>query len=159
MRLPANALLSSRALERLNEAIRLHRALPNSKLILSGSTSIPGRTTQAVMLQRAALLLGVQKEAVILQEEPKNTLEEAEAYAKRFGNRHPLIVVASASQMPRAMLAFKRFGIEPLPSPVNFRLKGSWKRKWVGLPAIDNIENLRIGIYEYTGILWYRLQA
>lgn len=52
---PANTLLSQKALERLSEGIRLHRKLPNSILILSGF-SASGRTTQAEMLQKIALL-------------------------------------------------------------------------------------------------------
>lgn len=155
-RLPANSLLSGNALGRLSEGIRLHRQLPNSKLVLSGSSSTPGRTTQAGMLQKAALLLGVDSDDTILQKEPRNTYEEAEVYSKNYGNC-PVILVTSAVHMPRAMKAFSHFGIEAIASPTNYRLKGSWKRKWLGLPALDNIENLRVVIKEYAGILWYSL--
>lgn len=158
-RLPANSLLSSNAIGRLNEGIRLHRRLPNSKMVFSGSTSTPGRTTQAEMLQKTAFLLGVEERATMLQKEPSNTYEEAKVYASKYGNSHPLIVVASAAQMPRAVEVFKKFGINPITSPTNYRLKGSWKNKWLGLPSLENIENLKIGMYEYTGIWWYRIRS
>jgi len=58
-RLPANALLSSNARGRLMEGIRIHYQIPGSKLVLSGSTSTPGKLTQAEMLKEAAMLLGV----------------------------------------------------------------------------------------------------
>jgi len=154
-RLPWNALLSLNALGRLNEAIRLFRQLPNSKLVFSGySSSHP--PTQAEILQQTALLLGIDKKATILQNEPANTYEEAEDYAKNYGHSHPVILVTSATHMPRAIWAFRHFGIEPIPSPTNYRLKGSWKRKWFGLPSMSNIENLEVGVYEYAGIYWYR---
>ncbi|MDR8390268.1 YdcF family protein [Aliifodinibius sp. S!AR15-10] len=156
-RLPANSLLSLNALGRLNEGVRLHRMLPNSKLVLSGFSG-SGRTTQAEMLQQTAILLGVDEEATIVQKEPGNTYEEAKIYAETFGNTHPLILVTSATHMLRATRVFEHFGIKPVPSPTNYRLKGSWKRKWIGLPAMKNIENMRIGITEYAGILWYRLR-
>ncbi|WP_211483041.1 YdcF family protein [Fodinibius roseus] len=162
-RLPANSLLSQKALGRLNEAIRLHRQLPNSKLVLSGFSSTEGQTTQAEMLQETALLLGVEREAILLQKEPGNTFEEAKMYSEGYGSasenkpQHPVILVTNASHMSRAVMTFREFGFDPIPSPTNFRLKGSWKHRWVGLPAIENIENLKVGVYEYVGIAWYNL--
>ena len=154
-RLPSNALLSLNALGRLNEAIRLFKQLPNSNLVLSGySSSHP--PTQAEILQKTAILLGISEKATMIQKEPGNTYEEAEDYAKNYGHSHPVILVTSATHMPRAMWAFRHFGIEPIPSPTNYRLKGSWKRKWLGVPSMSNIENLGVGVYEYAGIYWYR---
>ena len=106
-RLPANALLSNNARGRLHEGIRLHRQIPGSKLVLSGSTSTPGKLTQAEMLQEAALILGVDEKAILIQKEPINTCQEAREYANRFG-------------------------IDVIPSATNYRLNGSWKKKtWV----------------------------
>lgn len=155
-RLPAHSLLSLTALGRLNEGIRLHRQLPNSKLVLSGF-SASGRTTQAEMLQRAALLLGINETDTILQKKPGNTYEEAQTYAINHGNTYPVILVSSAIHMPRAVMLFERFGVEVVPSPANYRLRGSWKRKWIGLPSTGNIDNLRAAFYEYAAILKYRL--
>lgn len=159
-RLPANSLLSDNARARLLEGVRLHQQLPNSKLILSGYSS-SGGTTQAEMLQKAALLLGVEKEATILQKEPSNTYEEAETYTQNFGNsnNHKAIVVTSAAHMSRAAMVFREFGTEPIPSPTNYRLKGSWKYKWIGWPSINNIENLEVGMSEYAAIVWYSLKT
>ncbi|PWN07792.1 YdcF family protein [Rhodohalobacter mucosus] len=150
--LPANSKLSLNALGRLNEGIRLHRKLPNSKLVLSGF-SASGGTTQAEMLQKTAHLLGVRTEDTILQNEPANTRQEAEFYSRRFGNRNEVIVVTSASHMKRAVMLFRHYGIDPTPSPTNFRLKGSWKTKWFGFPSIQNIVYMRLGIYEFSAIL------
>ncbi|REL24747.1 hypothetical protein DYD21_16400 [Rhodohalobacter sp. SW132] len=151
-RLPPNSLLSLNALGRLNEGIRLHRQLPNSMLVLSGYSS-SGRTTQAEMLRNAAILLGVEEDKLLIQKEPGNTYEEAEVYAERFGTGQPVIVVTSAAHMPRAVIVFEKFGITPLPSPTNYRLKGSWKRKKLSLPALNNIDNLRISLSEHAAII------
>ena len=151
-RLPANSLLSTNALMRLSEGIRLHRQLPNSKLVLSGSTSTPGRTTQAEMLRDAALLLGVNEEATLIQTEPSNTYQEARIYSETYGALHPVIVVTSAAHMPRAMNLFERFGVPATASPTNYRLKGSWKEKRFGMPSTGNIGRLRTGVYEYAAI-------
>lgn len=150
-RLPPNSLLSTQALMRLSEGIRLHNQLPNSKLVLSGFSS-SGRTTQAEMLRNTALLLGVDEESTIMQTEPGNTYEEAKIYSERFGNRYPVIVVTSAAHMPRAMLVFRNFGIEPVASPTHYRLKGSWKKIKFGLPTMGNLSNMRTGLSEYAAI-------
>jgi uncharacterized SAM-binding protein YcdF (DUF218 family) len=151
-RLPANSLLSSRALGRLNEGIRLHNQLPNSKLVLSGYSS-SGRTTQAEMLQNTAILLGVNRDATIIQTEPENTYREAEVYSGNFGNRYPVILVTSATHMPRAVMVFEHFGVDVIPSPTNYRLKGSWKRVRFGWPDVSNIDHLGAGMSEYAAIL------
>lgn len=157
-RLPPNSLLSTQALMRLSEGIRLHNQLPNSKLVLSGFSS-SGRTTQAEMLRNSALLLGVNEENTIMQTEPGNTYEEARVYSERFGNRYPVIVVTSAAHMPRALMSFTKFGVDPLPSPTHYRLKGSWKKVVFGFPSMRNMQNLKTALGEYAGMLWYRMKS
>ena len=154
-RLPPNSLLSDQAMKRLSEGIRLYHQLPNSVLVLSGFSS-SGRTTQAEMLRDAALLLGVDKERTIVQTEPGNTFEEAKVYAERFGNFNPLIVVTSAAHMPRVVMTFQMFGIDPLPSPTHYRLKGSHRDVWFGLPSSGHMGNMQTALNEYAGMLWYQ---
>ena len=155
-RLPANSLLSSGALGRLAEGIRLHRQLPNSTLILSGYSS-SGRTPQAEMLRDTAILLGVDKENTLMQTEPGNTLEESMVYAERYSGEENVILVTSASHMPRSVMLFERAGIKVIPSPANYQLKGSWRDVWFGLPSMDNIKKLRSAIFEYAAIVKYKV--
>jgi len=150
-RLPANSLLSLNALGRLNEGIRLHKQLPNSKLVLSGYSS-SGGTTQAEMLQKTALLLGVDKDTILIQTKPANTYQEGKIYSDKFGSSHPLIIVTSAAHMPRAIQVFQHFDIEPIPSPANYRLKGNRKNIRFGLPSMRNISNLHAALSEYAAI-------
>jgi len=150
-RLPANSLLSANALGRLSEGIRLHNQLPNSKLVLSGYSS-SGRTSQAEMLQQSAILLGVNEASTIIQTEPENTYREAEVYSGNFSNRYPVILVTSATHMPRAVMVFEYFGVDVIPSPTNYRLKGSWKQVRFGWPSMSNIDHLEAGMREYAAI-------
>ena len=150
-RLPANSLLSLQALSRLTEGVRLHRQLPNSTLIFSGGSE-SGRTTQAEMLQKTALLLGVDKERTVLQSTPMNTTEEALAFYNQFEDSCPVILVTSAAHMHRAMGAFRHQSIEPVPSPTHFRIKrdpfgsGSW------IPSVTHISNFRVAMREYAAL-------
>jgi len=153
-RLPPNSLLSTQALARLSEGIRLHRQLPNSKLLLSGYSS-SGRTTQAEMLQQTAILLGVDEGNTLLQKEPANTWQEAKVYSERYGGSHQVILVTSAAHMPRAFGAFERFGVEPVPSPAHYRIKIDPQNRWsvtAWLPSQRNIEHLRVALNEYAAL-------
>lgn len=155
-RLPANSLLSTKALSRLSEGIRLHRQLPRSTLILSGYSS-SGRTTQAEMLRDSALLLGVKKENTLIQTDPGNTLEEAQVYARKYSGDNKVILVTSAVHMPRAVMLFERVGISVIPSPAHYQLKGSWRHVWFSMPSIENMIKFRSAIHEYAAIIKYRV--
>lgn len=148
--LPANSLLSTQALARLNEGVRLHRLIPGSKLVLSGH-SISGRTTQAEMLQAAAFNIGVKPENTLLQNEPSNTFEEAKFYSESFAGLHEVIVVTSAAHTPRAAMLFEACGVNATVSPAHYRIKDPARQKRIW-PSLKNIELLRIALYEYAGI-------
>ena len=148
-RLPPNSLLSDQAMKRLSEGIRLYHQLPNSVLVLSGFSS-SGRTTQAEMLRNTTLLLGLDEKRTIMNKEPGNTYEEVKVYAEKFGNSHPLIVVSSAAHMPRVMYLFEKAGIEAIPSPAHFRLKGSQREVWFGLPSLGSMGKMKVALTEYA---------
>lgn len=152
-RLPPNALLSGNALGRLAEGIRLHRQLPNSKLVLSGSTSTPGRISQAELLMQTALLLGVDREDILIQAEPSNTCLEARVYSEKFGTVHPLILVTSAMHMRRAIYLFHANGIDPIPSATNYRLKGSFNKVRLELPSMDTLRLMNSVFLTYAAMI------
>jgi len=148
-RLPPHAQLSESALARLVEGIRIYRLLPQSKLVLSGYSSTGG-TSQAKVLKQTAVSLGVDEQDILLQEKPQNTYQEAKEYTDRYGD-HPLVVVTSASHMPRAMKMFAMVGRTAIPAPTNYRIKESEydRRPW--LPSVDNIRNMHAVMIEYVG--------
>ncbi|HYD84724.1 MAG TPA: ElyC/SanA/YdcF family protein, partial [Opitutus sp.] len=72
--------LSTSALSRLAEGVRLTRALPGTMLVVCGRGA-PGRPSHAAVLADAAVSLGVDRERIILLDEPRDTEEEAAALA------------------------------------------------------------------------------
>lgn len=148
--LPANNQLSDAALARLIEGIRIHRLIPNSKLIVSGS-KVSDAQSQALIMKNTAIALGVCNEDIYLQETPKNTKEEAECYFKKFGLKAKLILVTSAVHIPRAKSKFEKLGLSPIPAPTNHILKKGIDR-FIWIPSSDCIKNMEIAIHEYVGI-------
>ena len=63
--------------------------------------------------------MGVSKYNILMQEEPRDTEEEA-LYVKRIVKNKPFILVTAAYHMPRAMELFKKEGLSPIAAPTNF---------------------------------------
>ncbi|WP_083568767.1 ElyC/SanA/YdcF family protein [Arcobacter sp. LA11] len=143
--------LSTTALMRLNEGIRIYRNLENAKLILSGyegSDSVP----HALVAKKVAISLGVIPEDIITQEEAKDTAEEA-LYVKKTVEKNNFILVTSAFHMPRAMKIFKGAGLNPIAAPTDYLSKedGDYLRE----PRGKEIRKTEIAMHEYIGTLWH----
>jgi len=152
--LSPNNQLSITALGRLVEGIRIHMMIPGSRLILSGYN---GRSelSQAGILYRTALIFGVDSASMVMQTLPANTMMEAKEYSRNFGTENKLIVVTSDIHMPRAMLLFKKAGLDPIAAPTNQIIKyGSVKYRWRWMPSAGYISMMEAVIHEYAGMLW-----
>lgn len=152
--LSPNNQLSNIALGRLIEGIRIHKMITASRLILSGYRG-QSELPQALVLYRTALLLGVDSGAMSMLPMPTNTWMEAKEYINRFGRNRNLILVTCAVDMPRAIMLFRKAGVNPIPAPTNFLYKhGTHKYRWRWIPCSDNIRNLEEVIHEYAGLVW-----
>lgn len=153
-RLPANDQLSSGALVRLSEGIRLNRMIKGSDIITSGYGG-KELITQAEVLSNAAILLGVEPSVIQMQKKPVNTWMEANEYKRIFGDKATLILVTSAVHMPRAMFLFRKIGLNPIAAPTNHILKyGKSYNILNWLPSAKNITKTDAAMHEFVGLLW-----
>ena len=153
MGLSANNQLSTTALGRLTEGIRIHRMLPGSRLILSGYGG-DSKVTQAKVLYRAALLIGVDSATMSIQEKPANTRQEAEEYVRNFGKHQKLVVVTNDMHMPRAVKMFLMAGIDPVPAPANQIIKYGSRKRISWFPSAHYISMVEDAVHEYVGMGW-----
>ena len=155
--LSPNNQLSTTALARLAEGIRINRTVPGSRLILSGYRG-KSELSQSLILYRTALMLGIDSASMAMQELPSNTRMEAEEYVKNFGKANGLIIVTSDIHMPRAMILFQKAGLNPVAAPTNQIIRyGSKKDPWRWMPSSENIGMMDAVIHEYAGMLWSRV--
>jgi len=153
LRLPASEKLSSHSLARMIEGIRLHRELPQTKLLLSGGAVFGGQSSARVMAE-AAVALGVNSKVLVLETESRDTEEEA-ALIHRMVNKDRFILVTSAAHMPRSMADFKRLGLQPIPAPADFQVKRD--KVWspgAFFPSAQAILKAQIAVHEYLGLAW-----
>ena len=157
-RLSVTSQIDESAAVRLVEGIRLHRMLPESKLVLSGGRVFDPVPHARVMADVAAAI-GVDKHHIVLQARSRDTKDEARFIRDIVGNEK-FILVTSASHMPRSMAMFKKLGMDPVPAPTDYWVK---ERQAVSpsmfFPSAGNLRKAERAVYEYLGLLWAKLRG
>lgn len=139
---------------RAYEAIRLYHHIPNSKIITSGYAGRSKVLPEAIENANRLIALGIPKKDILIQSEPKDTLEEA-MYVKKIVKNEPFILVTSAYHMPRAMQLFQKVGLNPISAPTNFLVK---KSLYASSPKSSELQKTEVTLHEYTGMLWNKIK-
>ena len=156
--LPITSQVSETSVIRLTEGIRLYHQLhENAKLIVSGYHGLYDLTEHAVMQQKLAISLGVNKEDIILHLGTRDTQEEAEAGKKLLGE-DAFILVTSASHMSRALNFFTNEGLNPIPAPTN-HLASTEHLNYTDFFSSQALMKSRIVFHEVLGLLWQKLKG
>ncbi|KII77088.1 envelope biogenesis factor ElyC [Vibrio renipiscarius] len=155
--IPPTSELSRTALMRLAEGIRILRIYPGSKLILSGYAG-GSEVSNARMMAKVALALGVSKSDIILLETAKDTWEEARQ-AAAFVKRKEVVLVTSASHMQRALNEFHSAGLTPYPAPTNYLAQNEVHQAWNKYtPKAVYLEQTERYWHETLGRIWQSLR-
>ena len=154
---PLTSQLSSSAIVRLAEGIRIYRQNPGSRLIFTGYHGLGADpVSYPDKLRELALALGVADEDILTFTGPRDTAEEAQLIADLFAAPR-LVVVTSATHMPRTMELFRGAGLDPVPAPTGHLHKPT--RRWWTLPDGGTLARTDAWIHEQLGILWARLMG
>ena len=143
--------LSSSALMRLTEGIRIFKQLDNAKLIVSGYAGFDDETPHALISKQVAISMGIDEKDILTQEEAKDTFEETQ-YAKKFIGDKKFILVTSAYHMPRSMKLFKKNGLNPIAAPTDFLQENP--SDYLREPNPIELRKTQIAMHEYIGTLW-----
>ncbi len=121
----------------------------------------------------AALLemLGVPRSAMWFEPDSRNTYESAVSCKTILQAKgiHRIILVTSASHMPRSVGLFEHQGFEVIPAPTDFVVtRLTWDEfvkggpaSWVMqlLPSVDDLATTTRMLKEYFGIFIYRMRG
>ena len=154
----SNNRLSSGALARITEAVRLLRVLPEAKLVVCGPAYGPV-DSHATELARTAIALGFPAERIVKLEQGADTEEEAE-HVRRLVGEAPVALVTSAWHLPRAMALFRHNGVNALPCPTNY-LSLADGDSFVSdlLWDTGGLERSNWALHERLGFLWIWLRG
>jgi uncharacterized SAM-binding protein YcdF (DUF218 family) len=157
-RLPATSQVSQAALGRVVEGVRLYKAIPGSKLLLSGGGGYDP-VPEADVMARIAVLLGVKPQDIALERDSRDTEDEAALIAKMVG-AEKLILVTSAAHMPRSVALFKKHGLQPIPAPADYLAK---EAQGLNLgrffPSAGPLGQVESAWHEYLGLAWAWLRG
>lgn len=149
--------------DRFVETAILARRYPEAKIVISGGSGAlmldgEGDADTAPRLLEA---LGVSRERMILENQSRNTFENAE-FSKELvtpGPDETWLLVTSAFHMPRSMALFAKAGFPVVAWPVDYRTSG---QEGIGLftdnPA-DSLQNTTMAMREWIGLWAYWLSG
>jgi uncharacterized SAM-binding protein YcdF (DUF218 family) len=148
---------SEEALVRVVTAARLQKRL-GVPIIACGGQVFGDRAAEAPVLKRFLVDLGVPSGQVILEQNSRDTFENAK-YARqiveRFDYKAPLLVT-SGFHMKRSVLSFAKVGMAVTPVPAGLKTNDRQRYGWhMYLPG--NFRNTAMALKEYLGIVFYRL--
>lgn len=116
-------------------------------------------------------MLGVPEDVLWYETDSHNTYENA-LYTRQIlekkGLEH-IILVTSATQMPRAIRLFEKQGFDVIPAPTDYNVtQADWDRLWElnlttqlfnFLPSVGNLSDTTAALKEYFGIVIYGLRG
>jgi uncharacterized SAM-binding protein YcdF (DUF218 family) len=149
------------AAERMTASAALARTYPQARIIFTGGTGslLYGGPTEGELARRFYASLGIAAERVTIEEESRDTAENA-VLTKPLADPKPgdhWLLITSAYHMPRAVGAFRRVGFMVEAYPVDYRTRGV---EDLARPFPSLGEGLRRGdtaMREWIGLVIYRL--
>lgn len=156
--LPITSQISEASLVRLVEGIRLHRFLPESKLVLSEGGR-EGFLSGAEIFAEVAVALGVIREDIVVETQSRDTKDQARLIESIVGQDR-FLLVTSAAHMSRAMALFQKRGVQAIPAPTNHLVRGKPEFRPLSLvPGSAGIGAAECLTREYLGLLWAKIRG
>ena len=147
-------------LERLVTAARLHR-LTNAPILLSGGPVFADSGSSARIAARFLKDLGIGEQKLIVEDQSRDTYENAQFSARICGQKgfkHP-VVVTSAMHMRRSLLSFKAAGLDVTPYPCPSTTWPGQIIPWTGyLPSHNRLNTTSDALHEWIGLFYYWLR-
>lgn len=160
---PKDRVFLSRGADRIMHALLLYRRGKIKKfLITGGSGSInPRESTEARDLREILLLAQVPEQDILLEEQSRNTRENA-LFTKKILDQNPqiksTILITSAFHMRRAEACFNKVGLQPAIFPVDFYAdKKHYTLNNLIIPNEQTLNNWSVLLHEITGFCVYKL--
>jgi uncharacterized SAM-binding protein YcdF (DUF218 family) len=149
------------ASDRILHAARLYKAGKAPLIIATGGANawLGTKTPEAFTMDKLLREWGVPENVIVTEQNSLNTHQNA-VNTKRLLNQKKLktiLLVTSASHMPRAMSTFRSTGITSIPSPTDYKIVNQEKSFLLSfLPDIGALGGTTLALKEYLGLLVYR---
>lgn len=143
--------------DRLVHAVALYKAGKAEFILLTGGSS-PGSRSEAHLMQDVLAVMGVPARHLILEDQSKDTHDNAVNSAlliKARGMRR-ILLVTSAFHMPRANALFRAQGLDVIPAPTDYQRVILTSTFPSGIPGVKNLYRTTDALHEMVGYWVYR---
>ena len=134
--------------DRVWHAARLYKAGKAPKVVVAGIKDL--ETTVPLLLD-----FGVPEEAIVVDNDSRNTYENSRNVAQIAGEGGRVLLVTSAWHMGRALGNFRAAGLDPVPAPCDFKayrpnFDDLYFWDWFA-PNASNLQNVQTFAKEWLG--------
>lgn len=149
--------------ERILEAVQLYKMGKIKQILISGGSGAIKEVarTEAENLQHTALFAGVPAKAILVEQESRNTRENAQNTKALLGKQpeiQKLLLITSAFHMPRAKGCFEKVGVAVDPFPVDFHSHDrSFYLDDLLIPSVEALHRWTSLIHEWIGVVVYKV--
>lgn len=158
--------------DRLLYAAKLYKDGVAPLIILTGGRIqwYGGESSEARSMATILELMGIPRDVMILESRSLNTYENA-VYTKEILNKKnikQILLVTSATHMPRSLAIFKKQGINAIPAPTDFMISernlienqfSTESRILSYIPDTESLDRTTQALKEYIGTSIYRLRG
>ena len=158
--------------DRLLYGVKLYKDGAAPYILLTGGRIewYGGNSSEAESMATIMEIMGVPREAMLLESRSLNTYENA-VYTKEILDRRnikKILLVTSAAHMPRSLAIFKKQGIDAIPAPADFLVSdrnlvengiSAESRILSFFPKPESLDRTTQIIKEYIGTFIYRLRG
>ena len=131
------------------------------RILFSGGdpTIIGSGPKEALEMKRLARRLGVPEETILIEDQARTTYENALATKRLIGSAS-ILLVTSASHIPRALGSFRKQGLDATSYPCGYSVKNRPSESWRGrlfalLPEVQAFEKSTKATVVLVGMLVY----
>ncbi|MBK8050985.1 MAG: YdcF family protein [Anaerolineales bacterium] len=160
--------------DRLIYAAKLYQDGVAPKLLLSGGAPVadaPNVQTEAESMASLLEIMGVPRTALLQDPSSRNTYENAIETRSQLEEQgiDRIVLVTSASHMPRSVAIYEKQGFDVIPAPTDFLVtQADWDYYFSPDPSIqlfnlfptaENLERTGKALKEWVGLAVYRLRG
>jgi uncharacterized SAM-binding protein YcdF (DUF218 family) len=158
---PPAARFSDEALQRIIEGVRLHRWLTNSTLLISVAGPAVSKQDKEQVLGELLLVLGMGTNAAQVCAEARDTEDEI-AWCQRLAGTNRVLLVSSASHLPRAMLLARHYRLDAIAAPSGYLVDMVTQSPWTPnrlFPSSISLYSTERAMNEYLGLAWEKMRG
>jgi len=125
----------------------------------SGGKVSQNREAEADVMRRVLIDMGVDKNMIFTEVLATNTWENARNIKAilSFERIKRVVLVTSASHMPRAIYSFREHGLDTIPAPCAYRTSHEPYQFRDFLPSGTVLGDSTQALHEYLGLIWYQI--